>query len=59
VQVAEGSRLRGASRIIGVDINSEKFIKGISFLYKKKKEKGINIGSCIIYISNFLSIRKI
>ncbi|XP_078152356.1 alcohol dehydrogenase-like 4 [Carex rostrata] len=26
--VAEGSRLRGASKIIGVDINSEKFIKG-------------------------------
>ncbi|KAL6005742.1 hypothetical protein ACLOJK_006315 [Asimina triloba] len=27
--VAEGSRLRGASRIIGVDINPEKFEKGI------------------------------
>ncbi|KAL5223934.1 hypothetical protein ABZP36_010573 [Zizania latifolia] len=26
--VAEGARLRGASRIIGVDINSEKFSKG-------------------------------
>ncbi|KAF6159593.1 hypothetical protein GIB67_034555 [Kingdonia uniflora] len=26
--VAEGSRSRGASRIIGVDINNEKFIKG-------------------------------
>lgn len=31
MQVAEGSRLRGASKIIGVDINSEKFIKGILF----------------------------
>ncbi|XP_043715176.1 alcohol dehydrogenase-like 4 [Telopea speciosissima] len=26
--VAEGARLRGASQIIGIDINSEKFIKG-------------------------------
>lgn len=31
-QVAEGARARGASRIIGVDINSDKFIKG-NFLF--------------------------
>jgi len=28
-QVAEGARARGALRIIGVDINPNKFIKGI------------------------------
>lgn len=28
MQVAEGARARGASKIIGVDINSTKFIKG-------------------------------
>lgn len=27
-QVAEGARARGASKIIGVDINPEKFIRG-------------------------------
>lgn len=31
VQVAEGARLRGASKIIGVDINPEKFAKGTQF----------------------------
>lgn len=28
VQVAEGARARGATKIIGVDINPNKFIKG-------------------------------
>jgi len=28
IQVAEGARARGASKIIGVDINPDKFIKG-------------------------------
>uniref|UniRef100_A0A7N0VF91 Alcohol dehydrogenase n=1 Tax=Kalanchoe fedtschenkoi TaxID=63787 RepID=A0A7N0VF91_KALFE len=27
--VAEGARARGASRIIGVDVNPDKFIKGM------------------------------
>jgi hypothetical protein len=39
MQAAEGSRLRGASRIIGVDINPEKFTKGIFYLLQKKKGK--------------------
>lgn len=32
LQVVEGARTRGVSKIIGVDINPEKFIKGIIFL---------------------------
>lgn len=28
MQVVEGARTRGVSKIIGVDINPEKFIKG-------------------------------
>ncbi|KAF3327061.1 hypothetical protein FCM35_KLT07179 [Carex littledalei] len=43
-QVAEGVRLRGASKIIGVDINPEKFAKGkemgiIDFINSKECEK--------------------
>lgn len=29
MQVVEGARTRGVSKIIGVDINPEKFLKGI------------------------------
>lgn len=33
MQVAEGARARGASKIIGVDINPSKFSKGILYIY--------------------------
>lgn len=32
MQVVEGARTRGASRIIGVDINSDKRIKGTAHI---------------------------
>ncbi|KAL6979389.1 alcohol dehydrogenase [Sarracenia purpurea var. burkii] len=45
--VAEGARLRGASKIIGVDINSQKFIKGqaigiTDFLNPKDLDKPVS-----------------
>lgn len=41
--MAEGARARGASKIIGIDINPDKFQLGIIIAYEKKKEKKKNM----------------
>ncbi|XP_043705222.1 uncharacterized protein LOC122655036 [Telopea speciosissima] len=59
--VAEGARLRGASRIIGIDINPDKFIKETATLLRRNmvrpKEKS-NFSQTCNLLSHYLKEKK-